>query len=388
MEAGETRGRQRARAYGVTIGTMETGRWNALTDVPGVRVGHCTVAFGDGALVPGAGPARTGVTAIIPHTGNLFHEKVPAASHVINGFGKSIGLVQVDELGAIETPILLTSTLNVPRVADALIDHMLTLEPTIGIHTSSVNPVVLECNDGHLNDIQGRHVHAEHVHRALADAADGPVAEGSVGAGTGMIAFGVTGGIGTASRRLPEPHPRYTVGALVLANTGSLDELRMDGVPVGRALATTREAWAAESGDGSIIILLATDAPTTARQLGRLARRAALGLGRTGATASHSSGDIALIFSTHAANRIPHRPSGPVRTIEAIAEDGPLISSLFTAVIEATEEAIINAIFAGTGMTGRDSHRVPGLPVERVLSILRAHGLGDGPAVPPVGAER
>ncbi len=388
MQQDEARGGQRARRHGVTIGAMETGRWNALTDVPGVSVGHCTVAFGDGALVPGAGPARTGVTAILPHAGNLFREKVPAASHIINGYGKSIGLVQVDELGTIETPILLTNTLNIPRVADALIDYMLAVEPAIGIRTASVNPVVLECNDGHLNDIQGRHVHAEHVHRALADAADGPVAEGSVGAGTGMIAFGVTGGIGTASRVLPEPHPRYTVGALVLANTGRLDELRVDGVPVGRALAATREEWAAESGDGSIIILLATDAPATIRQLGRLARRAALGLGRTGATASHGSGDIALIFGTHAANRIPHHSMEPVRMIEAIAEDGPLISLLFAAVIEATEEAIINALFAGagTGMTGRDNHRVPGLPVERVLAILRAHGRGDSPAVPPVGA--
>jgi len=387
-QTSDANGARRARAYGVTIGTMATGRWNALTDVPGVRVGHCTVAFGAGALLPGYGPARTGVTAVLPHAGNLFHEKVPAAGHVINGFGKSIGLVQIDELGTIETPILLTNTLNVPRVADALIDHMLTVEPEIGIRTTSVNPVVLECNDGHLNDIQGRHVGAEHVYRALADAADGPVAEGSVGAGTGMVAFGVTGGIGTASRVLSEPHPRYTVGALVLANTGRLDELRVDGAPVGRELAATRGEWAAESGDGSIIILLATDAPATTRQLGRLARRAALGLGRTGATASHGSGDIALIFGTHAANRVSHRPPGQVRTMEAIAEDGPLISLLFAAVIEATEEAIINAIFAGgsTGMTGRDNHRVPGLPVERLLALLRARGRGDRPAAPPVDA--
>jgi D-aminopeptidase len=377
----------RARAYGVTIGTMETGRWNALTDVPGVRLGHCTVAFGDGALVPGQGPARTGVTAILPHTGNIFRDKVPVASHVINGFGKSIGLPQVDELGTIETPILLTSTLSVPRVADALIDHMLTVEPAIGIRTTSVNPVVMECNDGQLNDIQGRHVHAEHVHRALADAADGPVAEGSVGAGTGMIGFGVNGGIGTASRVLPGPGPRYTVGALTLVNTGRLDQLRIDGVPVGQELAATRGEWAAEPGDGSIIMLLATDAPTTTRQLTRLARRAALGLGRTGATASHGSGDFVLIFGTHPANRIPHRPDGAVRTIEVIAEDGPLISLLFSAVIEATEEAIINALFAGRGMRGRDNHFVPGLPVERVLAILRAHGRGGNAAVPPVGAE-
>ena len=366
--------RERARDRGVTIGALRPGRWNALTDVPGVRVGHCTVAFGDGALVPGEGPARTGVTTILPHTGNLFREKVPAASFVINGFGKSIGLVQVDELGTIETPILLTNTLNIPRVADALIDHMLAIEPAIGVHTTSVNPVVMECNDGQLNDIQGRHVRAEHVRSALADAADGPVAEGSVGAGTGMVAFGVTGGIGTASRILDAPHPAYTVGALVLANTGRLDELRIDGVPVGRELAATRDDWAAESQDGSIIIVLATDAPTTTRQLGRLAKRAALGLGRTGATAGHGSGDIVLIFGTHAANRVPHRPRGPVRTIEAIAEDGPLITALFAAVIEATDEAIINALFAGRGMRGRDDHDVPALPAERVCAILRTHG--------------
>jgi D-aminopeptidase len=368
------RAAERARDYGVTIGAMEPGAWNAITDVPGVRVGHCTVAVGVGSLVPGRGPARTGVTAIIPHAGNIFQEKVPGATDVINGFGKSIGLVQVDELGTIETPILLTNTLNIPRVADALIDHMLTVEPGIGITTSSVNPVVMECNDGHLNDIQGRHVHAEHVHRALAEAAVGPVAEGSVGAGTGMIGFGMNGGIGTASRVLAASHPRYTVGALVLLNTGRLDDLRVDGVPVGRELAATRGDWAAEPEGGSIIIVLATDAPTTNRQLRRLVKRAALGLGRTGATAGHSSGDIALIFSTHPANRVPHKPAGPVRTIEAIAEDGPLISALFAAVIEATEEAIINALFAGKGMRGRDGNWVPGLPVNRVLNSLRAHG--------------
>jgi D-aminopeptidase len=364
----------RARDYGVTIGTMQPGAWNAITDVPGVRVGHCTVAFGDGALVPEQGPARTGVTAIIPHGGNIFQEKVPGATEVINGFGKSIGLVQVDELGTIETPILLTNTLNVPRVADALIGHMLGVEPGIGIATTSVNPVVLECNDGHLNDIQGRHVHAAHVRRALADAVEGPVAEGSVGAGTGMIGFGMNGGIGTASRVLAAPHPRYTVGALVLLNTGRLDELRVDGVPVGRELAATRGDWAAEPEGGSIIIALAADAPTTHRQLRRLAKRAAFGLSRTGATASHGSGDIAIIFGTHPPNRVLHQPAGPVRTIEAIAENGPLISALFAAVIESTEEAIINALFAGKGMRGRDDHWVPGLPVGRVLNSLRAHG--------------
>jgi D-aminopeptidase len=369
-----TRAAKRARDYGVTIGAMSAGAWNAITDVPGVRVGHCTVAFGDGPLVPGQGPARTGVTAILPHTDNLFHAKVPAASDVINGYGKSIGLVQVDELGTIETPILLTNTLNIPRVADALIDHMLIAEPGIGISTSSVNPIVMECNDGHLNDIQGRHVHAEHVYRALADAAAGPITEGSVGAGTGMIGFGMNGGIGTASRVLGGPHPHYTVGALVLLNTGRLADLRIDGVPVGRDLAATRGEWATEPQGGSIIIVLATDAPTTNRQLRRLVKRAALGLGRTGATAGHGSGDIALIFSTHAANRVPHAPSGPVRTIEAIAEDGPLISALFAAVIEATEEAIVSALFAGHGVRGRDNHYVPGLPVDRVLDNLRAHG--------------
>ncbi len=369
-----TRAARRARDCGVTIGTIRPGIANAITDVPGVRVGHCTVAFGAGALVPGHGPARTGVTAILPHAGNIFHEKVPAASEVINGFGKSIGLVQVDELGVIETPVLLTNPLNIPRVADALIDHMLTLEPGIGITTTSVNPVVMECNDGRLNDIQGRHVHAEHVQRALAAAAGGAVAEGSVGAGTGMIGFGVTGGIGTASRALDAPLPPYTVGALVLLNTGRLDQLRIDGVPVGRELAATRGEWATEPEGGSIIIVLATDAPTTHRQLRRLAKRAALGLGRTGATAAHGSGDIALIFGTHAANRVPHVSNGSVRTLEAVAEDGPLISALFAAVIEATEEAIVNALFAGKGMTGRDDQYVPGLPTDRVLAILRAHG--------------
>lgn len=372
--AGEARVARRARDCGVIIGAMQPGAQNAITDVPGVRVGHCTVSFGAGALVPGRGPARTGVTAILPHGGNSFHEKVPAASAVINGFGKSIGLVQVDELGTLETPILLTNTLNVPRVADALLDHMLTLEPGIGITTTSVNPVVMECNDGQLNDMQGRHVRAAHVHRALAEAAGGAVAEGSVGAGTGMVGFGMTGGIGTASRVLDQPLPPYTVGALVLLNTGRLDQLRVDGVPVGRALAATRGAWATAPAGGSIIIVLATDAPATHRQLGRLAKRAALGLGRTGATAAHGSGDIALIFGTHTDNRVPHRSTGAVRTLTAVTEDGPVISALFAAVIEATEEAIINALFAGEGMRGRDDRWVPGLPVDRALALMRAHG--------------
>ncbi len=369
------------RAHGLTIGTLPTGRQNAITDVTGVRVGHCTVAFGAGALRPGHGPARTGVTAILPHAGNLFREKVPAATHVINGFGKSIGLVQIAELGTIETPLLLTNTLNVGRVADALIDHMLTEESGIGITETSVNPVVCECNDGGLNDLQGRHVGAAHVRQALAEARasdDGaPVAEGGVGAGTGMIAFGMAGGVGTASRVLLPPHPAYAVGALVLANTGSLSELRMNGVPVGRALAADLASgvvWEDEPVDGSIIIALATDAPTTTRQLGRLAKRAALGLARTGATAAHGSGDIAVIFGTHPANRVPLHPAGPTRMVEAIAEDGPLISALFTAVIEATEEAILNALFAGRTVTGRDNRRVPGLPIARAITLLRGGG--------------
>lgn len=376
--------RARPRELGLRLGSLEPGPLNAITDVEGVLIGQATLIEGEGPLVPGKGPVRTGVTAICPHGGNLFAEKVPAAAFVLNGFGKSIGLPQVEELGNLETPILLTNTLSVPRVADALIDYMIEQNPGIGITTSSVNPVVGECNDGFLNDIQGRHVRREHVLAALGNARSGPVAEGAVGAGTGMVCFRFKGGIGTASRRLPSNRGGYTVGALVLANFGIREELTIAGVPVGRLLGQVapvagrdeplRGASETESrpgNAGSIIIVLATDAPLDSRGLGRLARRAPMGLARTGSIAHHGSGDFVLAFST--AYRIPHDPVEPLRHVNLLNETWRTMDPLFQATVEATEEAIVNALFVADTVIGRDGNCSPALPVEDVLEILRQY---------------
>ncbi len=372
--------RPRAREIGLRLGTLPTGEHNAITDVAGVRVGQTTVSWGDGALSPGNGPARTGVTVILPHEGNLFQEKVSAAIHVINGFGKTTGLAQVDELGTFETPIALTSTLCVGRVADALITHAISENPEIGIATSTVNPIVGECSDAFLNDIQGRHVREEHVLSAIAAATGGAVAEGAVGAGTGMMAFQYKGGIGTASRVIDSGAGGWTVGALVLANFGQRRQLVIDGVPVGRLLA---DGYDPTPERGSIMIVLATDAPLLDRGLKRIARRAALGLARTGSIAGHGSGDIAIAFSTAATARIPHTAPANTLAVEIVAENGPAgqpsaIDALFTATIEATEEAVINALFAAETTVGRDGNTGEALPLGAVQQILSAHGrLGD-----------
>lgn len=368
--------RPRAREFGLRIGSLPPGPLNAITDIPGVRVGQETVWWGDGSLTPGKGPARTGVTAILPHGGNLFREKVPAAIHVINGFGKTTGLAQVDELGAIETPIALTSTLCVGRVADALISHALAESPEIGVSTSTVNPIVGECSDAWLNDIQGRHVHEAHVLAAIASARGGPVAEGAIGAGAGMIAFGWKGGIGTASRVIPAQLGGWTVGALVLANFGKREQLTIDGVPIGQLL--EREASAAPE-RGSIMIVLATDAPLLDRGLKRLARRAALGLARTGSMGGHGSGDIAIAFSTARSVRLPHDPPNLTIPVEIVAEGGiagvgSAVDALFAAAVEATEEAIVNSLFAATTVVGRDGHIGEALPLDRVRRLLTRAG--------------
>ena len=264
--------RLRLREMGIILGTMTPGPGNAITDVAGVRVGHATIVRGTGPLVQGVGPVRTGVTAILPHEGDLFAARVPAAAEVFNGFGKTIGLVQVAELGELETPILLTNTLNVGRVADALVGYMIERHPT-----GSVNPVVCECNDSYLNDIGGRHVGEKEVREALSAATGTPVVEGNIGAGTGMVAYGFAGGIGTASRRLTPERGGYTLGVLVLANFGKRKDLTIAGIPVGREL---EQSSSGVSGPerGSIIVIVATDAPLDARQLHRLARRVPLGL--------------------------------------------------------------------------------------------------------------
>jgi D-aminopeptidase len=367
--------RPRAREAGIVTGVLPAGKHNAITDVAGVRVGHSTVVRGDN--------VRTGVTAILPHEGNLFQEKVPAAIFVGNGFGKLMGSTQVNELGEIETPILLTNTLNVPRVADALLDWMLALPGNEAVR--SVNPVVAETNDGYLNDIRGRHVGREEVFAAIKGATGGAVEEGSVGAGTGSVAFGFKGGIGTSSRSLPAMLGGYTVGVLVQTNFGGV--LTINGAPVGRELgryylkeqlAPTRSneprpAAAEDRADGSIIIVVATDAPLESRQLQRLAARAMLGLARTGSPSTNGSGDYVIAFSTR--NRI--RAAEKQRRLEVLGNEA--LSPLFLAVVEATEEAIYNSLFRATTVTGREKQRVEALPLDRTLEILKKHGALSSP---------
>ncbi len=362
--------RPRLRDYGLTIGQLPPGPLNAITDVLGVRVGHATLIQGEGPLRPGEGPVRTGVTLILPHAGNLFREKVRASVHTINGFGKPCGFEEVRELGVLETPIALTNTLNVYRVADALASHALAQNPEIGVRTSSVNPVVGECNDGYLNDIQGRHVGAEQVAAALDDALAGkagvPVLEGNVGAGTGTSCFGWKGGIGTASRALPEQAGGWTVGALVQSNFGRPEQLMVDGLPVGRFLRPP--GYRPQPERGSIMVVLATDAPLTARQLHRLCVRAGAGIARTGSHFGHGSGDFVIAFST--AHRIHHWPQELTGLGPALANEPRAMQGLFAGVVEAVEEAILNSLFAAETMTGRDGHVRHALPVEPIVKRL------------------
>lgn len=349
------------RAYGIAIGVLQPGKWNAITDVPGVKVGQVTLIKRDN--------VRTGVTAILPHPGNIFQSKVPAAVYVGNGFGKLTGTTQIEELGNIETPIILTNTLSVPTAADALIDYTFTFSANNDVR--SVNPVVGETNDGYLNDIRGRHVGKQDVLDAIKAAAGGKVEQGDVGAGTGTVAFGFKGGIGTSSRKLPENLGGYTVGVLVQTNFGGA--LRINGVSVGKAL---HKYYLSDklnySPDGSCMIVVATDAPLDARNLKRLAKRAILGLGRTGGIESNGSGDYVIAFSTNKAVRMPYHSDSPTRKVTLLRND--TMSPLFMAVIEATEEAIVNSLFHAETMTGRDHHTVPELPVDKVLRIMAQHG--------------
>lgn len=365
----------RAREAGIILGEITPGPTNSIGDVAGVRVGHVTLVRGEGALVRGVGPVRTGVTAILPHEGNLFRLKVPAAATVFNGFGKTIGLVQIAELGLLETPILLTNTLNVGKVADALVAFLVEQSPEIGVTTGTVNPVVCECNDGFLNDIGGRHVTEQEVRAALANASATSVGEGNVGAGTGMTTYGFAGGIGTASRCLTSEQGGYMLGALVLANFGRRGDLLIGGVPVGRELEVLRhkqDVPETQREQGSVIVILATDAPLDARQLGRLTRRVPLGIARTGTTGGHGSGDLAIAFST--ANHIPHDETPLMHHVEVLNEQYPTIDRLFTAVVEVTEEAVLNALCAAHSQSGRDNHRAEALPLDETLAILRRSG--------------
>lgn len=397
-QAVQREARPRIRDVGLTVGILPTGPLNAITDVGGVKVGHTTLIQGDN--------VRTGVTAILPHSGNLFKDKVPGAVFVGNGFGKLTGSTQVNELGEIETPILLTSTLSVPRVADAVLDYMLTLPGNEDVE--SINPLVGETNDGGLNDIRGRHISRDDVIVAIKNARSGPVEEGAVGAGTATVAFGFKGGIGTSSRRLPQLLGGYTVGVLVQSNFGGI--LTIAGAPVGRELgryylknetesSTVTESLAknqeadsitsssrtaspsrarntgANLADGSVMIVIATDAPVDYRNLRRMAARAIMGLARTGSSGSSGSGDFAIAFSTASALRIHPTDSSDVyspRDRKLLPNDA--MSPLFLAVMEATEEAIYNSLFKATTTTGQ-GQTVEALPIEQTIEILRKHGV-------------
>ena len=350
---------ERSRDLGIKIGILSTGVYNAITDVANVKVGQYTIQKGDS--------VRTGVTAILPHEGNVFQQKVPAAIYIGNGFGKLIGYSQVKELGNIETPIILTNTLSVPTAADALIDY--TIDQAENKEVRSVNPIVGETNDGRLNDIRGRHVQKEHILEAIASAKTGMVQEGNVGAGTGTRCFGFKGGIGTSPRKLPADLGAYTVGVLVQTNFGGI--LQINGVPIGKELEQFYLKDQLEnSPDGSCMIVVATDAPLDSRNLERLAKRAMLGLAKTGGIASNGSGDYIIAFSTAKDLRIPHSTSSVFRSGKVLRNEQ--MSPLFLATIEATEEAIINSLFAAEDMKSNGAF-IEALPTKKVLEIMHKY---------------
>jgi D-aminopeptidase len=353
----QSQNRARARDFGISPGILSTGKLNAITDVKGVSVGQKTLIVGDS--------IRTGVTIILPHQGNLFQEKVPAAVYVGNGFGKAIGFTQIDELGNIETPIALTNTLNAFLVANALIDYTLSIPENKKIR--SVNPVVGETNDGWLNDIRGRHVHKEHVLEAIRMASTGSVDEGNVGAGVGTRCLGFKGGIGTASRVLPKDKGAYTVGVLVQTNFGGI--LTINGAPVGEDLHNFYMANDVPYVvDGSCMIVLATDAPLSSRNLKRLAKRTYLAFGKVGSFSSNGSGDYTIAFSTNETLRVPYDAQNMLNNSQEVANDH--MSPLFLAALEATEEAIYNSLFMANDMTGQKGRTMKALPIKKTLKIL------------------
>ncbi len=367
-QAQEKRGR--IRDFGIQIGILPTGANNAITDVSGVTVGQKTIIQGDS--------VRTGVTAIIPHQGNIFQQKVPAAVYVGNGFGKMMGISQIEELGNIETPILLTNTLNASKVANGLIDYMLALPGNENVR--SVNSVVGETNDGGLNDIRGRHVEAKDVLEALKNAKPGKVEEGNVGAGTGTECLGYKGGIGTASRKLPESRGGYTVGVLVQTNFGGV--LNINGAPVGRELHNfyMQEPKEAHKVDGSCMIIIATDAPLSSRNLERLAKRSYIAFGNVGSFSSNGSGDYSIAFSTNPANFIPHESKNIELQTQEVGND--YMSPLFMAVWEATEEAILNSMFMAEDMKGIKGRTVKALPIQETLKIMKKYNALDYDKLP------
>lgn len=352
--------KSRPRNLGIQIGVLPTGKENAITDVPGVLVGQKTLIKGDS--------IRTGVTAILPHGGNVFQQKVPAAIFVGNGFGKLTGSTQVIELGNLESPIILTNTLSVAIAMEAVVTH--TLAQPGNENVQSVNAVVGETNDGALNDIRGRHIKTVDVMDAIRLANGGKVMEGNVGAGTGTVCFGWKGGIGTASRKLPASLGGYTIGVLVQTNFGGV--LQIDGVAIGKELNNFSFSDKLKNPvDGSCMIVVATDAPLDSRNLERLAKRAFMGLAKTGGIASNGSGDYVIAFSTDSTNRIAHNSINAKQSSAFLRNDET--SPIFLAAIEATEEAIINSLFAAETMTGKGGRKVEALPIEKVISIMQTH---------------
>ncbi len=363
--------RPRCREFGLRLGILNPGPRNTITDVGEVRVGHVSLVSGDGPLVPGQGPVRTGVTAIVPHRGNVWKDRPKAMWDTINGCGELTSAVAMREFGVIETPIALTNTMCVGNVATGLIEATLEANPDAAIELDTVVPTVSECDDSYLNDARGLHVKPSHTRDALRVASE-DVLLGSVGAGTGMTCCEYKGGVGSASRKLPAAQGGWTLGALVVSNFGWREHLTIAGVPVGREL-IARESPKIPSppgGGGSIVMVLATDAPLSSRQLGRIARRTFHGLARVGSFSGNGSGDIALAFSTSC--RVPYdAPAEPL--LEKRVHDGNL-NPLFLAAVEATEEAIVDSLFAASTVVGRDGNTSPELPVADVVDILDRHG--------------
>ena len=357
--------RTRLRDLGFSIGRFPVGPWNAITDVGGVRVGHTTLVEGDGPLEVGKGPVRTGVTAVMPNS-DIFNQRAVAGGFVLNGAGEVSGLTQVQEWGLLETPILLTNTMSVGKVSDAVVKWMTRKWPKIGNEEDVVIPLVGECDDSWLNDAVGRHVRSEHVYRAIEQAASGPIAEGSVGAGTGLITCDFKAGIGTSSRRVDIEGTVYTVGILVQSNFGVMRSLRVDGVPVGEVLAEGFAGPRRERNAGSIITIVATDAPLLSPQLVRVCKRAALGIGRCGSFAAHGSGEIVVAFST--ANIVPRTATRMTATLDVLLDEA--CDPLYEAVVECTEEAIVNSLCMADEMRGPVDHVAPALPLDRLAEIL------------------
>ena len=353
----KNKSQKRVRDLGIIIGNLPVGKFNAITDVDGVKAGHSTIIKGNGKLCPGKGPIRTGVTAILPHSRNIFKEKIRGGVCIFNGFGKSVGLIQVDELGEIETPILITNTLNVWRVADCLVEWMLEQNKEIGVTEGTINPIVCECSDAFLNDIRGRHVNKKNVFKALSDAKDGVVEEGNVGAGTGMSSFGYKSGVGTSSRIIKVDSGQYTIGCLVVSNFGRAGDLQLKGINISKLL-NERTKEEEKIIRESFIAILATDAPFSTLSLERLAKRSALALGKVGSYSDNYSGDIFICFST-------------AKRTFSFGQENKHINKFFQGVVETVEESILNSIFMAETLIGRDNHIKKALPVEEVLNILK-----------------